>query len=82
MLTSEIADATQPQPACPPIGRSCRISTTPASPVNSPPHCIVVTRSPSQRLAMVDVRIGCRPGISADRPAGMDSEIATAVPPR
>ena len=82
MLTSEIADAIQPQPACPRIGRSCSISATPASPINSPPHCIAVTRSPSQRFAMVDVRIGCKPGISAESPAGIDSEIATAVPPR
>jgi len=41
-----------------------------------------VTRSPSQRFAKVVVRIGCRPGISADSPAGIECAIATAVPPR
>ena len=29
-----------------------------------------VTVSPMKRLAIVEVRIGCRPGISADMPAG------------
>ena len=83
MLTSDTADAIQPQPACPPIGRSCRFSATPASPINSPPHCTAVTRSPSQRFAMVEVMIGLKPGISADRPAGdVVGEIAIAVPPR
>ncbi len=82
MLTSDTPEASQPQPASPLIGRSCRISTTPASPSSSPVHCSGVTRSPSQRFAMVEVRIGCRPGISAESPAGIESEIATAVPPR
>ena len=62
MLTSETPEASQPHPASPLIGRSCRISTTPASPSSNPVHCSGVTRSPSQRLAIVEVRIGCRPG--------------------
>ena len=82
MLTSDTPEASQPQPASPLIGRLCRISTTPASPSSNPVHCSGVTRSPSQRFARVEVRIGCSPGISAESPAGMESEIATAVPPR
>ena len=72
MLTSDTPEVSQPQPASPLIGRLCRISTTPARPTTSPAHCSGVTRSPNQRLAMVEVRIGWRPGISAERPAGME----------
>ena len=82
MLTSDTPEASQPQPASPLIGRSCRISTTPASPSSNPVHCSGVTRSPSQRFARVEVRIGCRPGISAESPAGIECAIAIAVPPR
>ena len=82
MLTSDTPDASQPQPASPPSCRLCRISTTPPSPSSSPAHCSGVTRSPSQRLASVEVRIGCSPGISADSPAGTECAIAIAVPAR
>jgi len=71
MLTSEHAGGEpSPHPASPLIGRSCRISTTPARPISSPAHCKGVTRSRDQRFASVEVRIGCSPGISADNPAG------------
>ena len=38
--------------------------------------------SPMKRLAMVDVRIGCKPGISAEMPAGTPWLMATNTPPR
>ena len=41
-----------------------------------------VTVSPMKRLAMVEVRIGCRPGISAEMPAGTPWLIAMNTPPR
>ena len=82
MLTSDTPEASQPQPASPPIGRPCRISTTPPSPSSSPRP--LQRRHPfaEKRFARVEVRIGCRPGISADSPAGIEWAIATAVPPR
>jgi hypothetical protein len=82
MLTSDTPEASQPQPAWPLIGRPCMINTTPASPSSNPVHCSGVTRSPSQRFARVEVRIGCRPGISAESPAGIECDIAIAMPPR
>ncbi len=41
-----------------------------------------VTVSPMKRLAIVEVRIGCNPGISADMPAGTPWLIAVNTPPR
>jgi hypothetical protein len=41
-----------------------------------------VTVSPMKRLAMVEVRIGCNPGISAEIPAGTPWLMAVKTPPR
>ena len=55
MLTSETPEASQPQPASPLIGRSCRISTTPASPSSKP--------GPLQRRdALAEPAVGDRRG--------------------
>ena len=62
--------------------RSCNTSTTPIRPSTSPSHCSRVTFSPMKRLAMVEVRIGCRPGISAEMPAGTPWLMAVNTPPR
>ncbi len=82
MLTSDTPDAAQPISDCPSNLALCSTSTTPDNPSKRPNHCIGVTRSPRNRFARVEVSTGCRPGISAESPAGIDSEIATAVPPR
>ena len=62
--------------------RSCNTSATPINPSTRPSHCRRVTRSPMKRLAMVEVSIGCRPGISAEMPAGTPWLMAVNTPPR
>ena len=64
------------------ICRSCSTSTTPPTPSASPSHCMRVTVSPMKRLAMVEIRTGCRPGIRAEMPAGTPWLIAMKTPPR
>ncbi len=62
--------------------RSCSTIATPTRPSASPNHCSRVTVSPMKRLAIVEVRIGCSPGISAEMPAGTPWLMAVKTPPR
>ena len=62
--------------------RSCSTKATPTSPRARPNHCNRVTASPMKRLAMVEVRIGCSPGIKAETPAGTPWLMAMKTPPR
>ncbi len=62
--------------------RSCSTIATPTRPSTRPAHCSRLTFSPMKRLAMVDVRIGCSPGISAEMPAGTPWLMAVNTPPR
>ena len=83
MPISDRTLATQPSGvAVASMVRSCSTSATPANPSTRPNHCVRVTVSPMKRLAMVEVRIGCNPGISAEIPAGTPWLMAVNTPPR